>query len=142
MNFDTVLDKWVLQNPYSAGLAVASTAEAQALISNVVAISPLRLKEAFQGTNQSLADSGYQKLPGGLIIQWGKAVGVAIGGTAGGVTFPLAFPNLCAAAFADSITTVTGGGSNTKAHSWNKTGMSVFIGDNGKSDVYWLAIGY
>lgn len=95
---------------------------------------------AFLGANQSMATSGYQKLPGGLIIQWGKAVGVASGGTAG-VTFPLAFPNLCAAAFADSII-VTTGSNNTKAHSWNKTGMSVYNGDNGTSDVHWLAIGY
>ena len=28
----------------------------------------------FTGTNQSLNASGYQKLPGGLIIQWGNIV--------------------------------------------------------------------
>ena len=34
---------------------------------------------AFSGTNQSLATSGYQKLPSGLIIQWGTATLGAVG---------------------------------------------------------------
>ena len=45
----------------------------------------------FTGANQSLALSGYQKLSGGLIIQWG-AIGTG-GGGAAVVTFPIAFPN-------------------------------------------------
>lgn len=39
----------------------------------------------FTGTNQSLATNGYQKLPGGLIIQWGTT-------TSASVLFPIAFP--------------------------------------------------
>ena len=39
---------------------------------------------------QSLAQSGYQKFPNGLIIQWGR---VTFGGTSATVTFPIAFPN-------------------------------------------------
>lgn len=45
---------------------------------------------AFTGANQSLTASGYQKLPGGLIIQWGTAT------TNNGlvtITWPIPFPN-------------------------------------------------
>lgn len=94
MNFDTVLDKWVLQNPYSTGLVIASTAEAQAQTDNTKALSPLRLAEALQGANRSLATSGYQKLPGGLILQWGRTASLA-GESVNTITFPLAWPNAC-----------------------------------------------
>lgn len=50
-----------------------------------------RRTKAFFGS--SLAVSGYQKLPSGLIIQWGQVTGSAGGTTA--VTFPIAFPNAC-----------------------------------------------
>jgi len=43
------------------------------------------------GANQQLANTGYQVLPGGLIIQWGSAT-VPQPST---ITFPLAFPNAC-----------------------------------------------
>ncbi len=43
------------------------------------------------GINQSLTESGYQKFPGGLIIQWGSAITGASGGST--ITYPIAFPN-------------------------------------------------
>lgn len=45
---------------------------------------------SFTGSNQSLATSGYQKLPGGLILQWG-VFATSAGGKAT-LTFPIAFP--------------------------------------------------
>ncbi len=46
----------------------------------------------------ALSSSGYQKLPSGLIIQWGAAVaGIgSTGGTGNVVSFPVAFPRYCA----------------------------------------------
>jgi len=41
----------------------------------------------------SLAASGYQRLPSGLIVQWGT---VTASSTSVPVTFPLVFPSLCA----------------------------------------------
>lgn len=41
---------------------------------------------------RSLASRGYQKLPGGLILQWGYDA-ASTGGTA--VSYPIAFPNAC-----------------------------------------------
>ncbi|MNY23320.1 hypothetical protein D3C86_1569820 [compost metagenome] len=70
---------------------VASTAQSQAWTSNTTLITPLRLAEAFGGFNQSLTPSGYQKLPGGLIIQWGQTAASAAGDNV--TTVPIAFPN-------------------------------------------------
>lgn len=41
---------------------------------------------------RSLADRGYQKLPGGLIIQWGYDAATTGGSS---VSFPIAFPTAC-----------------------------------------------
>jgi hypothetical protein len=55
------------------------------------------INQAFTG-GQSLASPGYQKLPGGLILQWGSIVTPASGHVT--VTFPIAFPGTCLAMFA------------------------------------------
>lgn len=50
---------------------VANPLQAQQLVSNTVLLTPQRLADALQGGNQSLASpNGFQKLPGGLILQW------------------------------------------------------------------------
>ena len=46
----------------------------------------------FIETNVSLAANGYQKLPSGLIIQWGVYIKNATQST---ITFPIVFPNAC-----------------------------------------------
>lgn len=71
-----------------AKTTVASTAQAQAQVSNTTLLTPLRLDEALKGSNQSLVNSGYQKLPGGLILQWYRAELVA-----NKAIFPIPFPN-------------------------------------------------
>lgn len=71
---------------------LATTAEAQALTDALKALTPATLAGAFQGSNQSLADSGYQKLPGGLMFQWG---GATITNVDTAYNFPIAFPNAC-----------------------------------------------
>lgn len=49
---------------------VATAAQSRAMTANNVYLSPLQLSNAFTGANQSLGVSGFQKLPGGLILQW------------------------------------------------------------------------
>jgi hypothetical protein len=97
LQYDATLDKWVLLNPATGitGTAFASNAEAQALALTNKAISPSTLAAALQGTNQSLATSGYQKLPGGMIIQWGVSPNSS-SSAAVTATFPIAFPTACA----------------------------------------------
>ena len=72
---------------------LANTAEAQELASAVVALTPARLADAFKGANQSLSGNGYQKLPGGLIIQWGiLGIGNIVDNYFGTAAFSIAFP--------------------------------------------------
>lgn len=78
------------------GPAVATAAQSRAQTDNTVFISPLQLANAFTGGNQSLTANGFQKLPGGLILQWGSVSG----GTGAGVydatvNFPTPFASTC-----------------------------------------------
>lgn len=81
-----------------AGLIqIATDAEAQALTDDDKALTPAKLAAAFQGGNQSLISNGYQKLAGGLIIQWGAGAqtgSIAPGGTgSASMSWPITFPN-------------------------------------------------
>ena len=44
------------------------------------------------GTDKILAQDGYYKLPGGLIVQWGEVLSHSSGSS---INFPIAFPNEC-----------------------------------------------
>lgn len=90
---DPVSDGGVNWDPVPRGLATA--AEAQALESLTKILTPGRLNSALKGENQSLSGNGYQRLPGGLILQWGRRSfshsGAGI--LSASITFPIAFPN-------------------------------------------------
>ncbi|BDC38931.1 gp53-like domain-containing protein [Paraburkholderia terrae] len=93
--------------------------------------------------------NGYQKLPNGMIIQWGSAV------TSNGsvvVTFPIAFPNavLSNAGWDNSASTWTNSNVSVYgSYSPTRTGMSIRQGNwngsafsvNGAGSVNWIAIG-
>jgi hypothetical protein len=68
----------------------------------------------------SLAATGYQKLPSGLIVQWGFFAGSNAGDTA--ITFPIAFPTNFLCATVSGLCSGTGawGGYNSAT----KTGMN------------------
>lgn len=73
-------------------MEIATAAEAQAFTANK-AIDGAKLAAALQGPNQLLSNAGYQKLPGGLILQWGDTTfGIPATSTAD-VLLPIAFPN-------------------------------------------------
>ncbi|NHR07636.1 hypothetical protein HA052_20825 [Chromobacterium haemolyticum] len=91
-----------------------------------------------QDFNSSLASSGYQKLPSGLIIQWGQT-NTSTGGSVA-ITYPLAFPNNVFSLIAGSN---SGIGSNLIASSYPpfpKTGFTAYS-NNGAIQLSWLAIG-
>ena len=75
----------------SSATQVATAAQARALTANNVFMSPLQVANAFTGSNQSLGGNGFQRLPGGLLLQWGVASSTS--DTAPGTvnTFPTAF---------------------------------------------------
>ncbi|MGE4497140.1 MAG: phage tail protein [Deferribacterales bacterium] len=80
---------------------LATTSEASAGSDTVRAVTPAGLAAFLSGWlsgtdwASSKSANGYQKLPGGLILQWGSASAAA----SGNITFPIAFPNACV--FAD-----------------------------------------
>jgi hypothetical protein len=90
-----------------------------------------------------VATSGYQKLPSGLILQWGVSAGVP-SGTGIPVTFPLAFPNNVfriaatarSATYTSSLSAVIG--------SETVTGFTLgaFSGAGLTRTFDWIAIGY
>ena len=92
----------------------------------------------FTGANQSLAGNGYQKLPGGLIIQWGEVVNPSSRQV--GIIFPISFPNYF---LNGSVTTVNNtvitdnGGS---IYSAANSGMAAAL--NGIYSFNWIAIGH
>jgi len=75
---------------------VASALQAQTQTSNTVLLTPQRLGDSFGGANQSLTQNGFQKLPGGLTLQWGVAT-VSVSGTGGTtvITLPTAYTASC-----------------------------------------------
>ncbi len=70
---------------------VASTAQAQAATDDTVLISAKKLADAFSGPNQSLLANGFQRLPGGLILQCGDAL-VSASNVPTVVNLPIPFP--------------------------------------------------
>lgn len=130
-----------------AKTTVANPAQAQAQTSDTVLISALKLAQSFAGANQSLGVNGYQKLPGGLLIQWGW---VNVGDDASVVvTLPTPFLSTfyCALATAQVPTAVTGSG--TLSGTAHRTSLSTItvglnVGTGGgftPAGVCWAAIG-
>lgn len=76
-------------------IEIATAAEAQSFASSLLALTPATLNQALKGANQSLLTSGYQKLPGGLILQWVEgaieSIGVNTSRTTT-LTLPITFP--------------------------------------------------
>ncbi|WP_414718289.1 pyocin knob domain-containing protein [Stutzerimonas stutzeri] len=92
--------------------------------------------------SSSLAATGYQRLHGGLIIQWGS---VSVGAnTTAAVTFPIAFPNACLRVInglEQTGTASTSWGWVPVAYNKTATGMTVTNG-NAAITVSWIAFGY
>jgi hypothetical protein len=88
---------------------------------------------------RNLATNGYQKLPGGLIIQWGTVT--AIPNNVTGVAFPITFPNACLSAVANSLDS-HGATYRINAHAFVQTGMSIANTYTSSMPSAWIAIGY
>ncbi|MHB1053464.1 MAG: gp53-like domain-containing protein [Thiobacillus sp.] len=120
---------------------LATSAEAQALTDALKTLTPATLAAALQGANQSIGTNGYQKLPGGLILQWGQAGTNGTGDTA--VTFPIAFPNGVRALVMGTIGSGAGymGVFNTLTNTGVNVGTWSATATRAGSTVHWAAIG-
>ena len=98
----------------------------------------------FTGGNQDIAGTeGYQKLPGGLILQWGTT-GNITGDITGTYTFPIAFPVACLNAVTSAI---DAGDTWGNVNSFTTTAIKLSrgysgFGVNGSGKMLWFAIGY
>ena len=94
---------------------------------------------SFLNSNVSLATNGYQKLPSGLIIQWGY-VSATTSVEPQSVAFPIAFPNSCM----NVLTQITVDASTSydvryfSVSSMSKTGFTTYY----TVTRYYIAIGY
>jgi len=71
-------------------IEISTSAEAQALASTLVAITPSTLNAGQKGANQDLLQLGRQVLFGGLILQWGLSAAITTGTP---ISFKAPFPN-------------------------------------------------
>jgi len=97
----------------------------------------------------SKATNGYQKLPSGLILQWGKTSTTAIPISSNGgtytITLPITFPTAFLTAVVSSnsrsgynVSTGVGGAENT----YNTSQFTVVTEPGSTNGVNWIAIGY
>ena len=98
------------------------------------------MQPSFTGSNQSLGgngSTGYQKLPGGLIMQWGYSGDT---GSTMTINLPVTFPN----AFINVQITVTSTSVSAAGASISSTSQFSVTRDTGNpiSGFYWVAIGY
>jgi hypothetical protein len=96
--------------------------------------------------NKSLVTSGYYKLPGGLIIQWGTTSSIAADDTSTVVNFPTAFSTACVAVIPTSRATGNssiGGGS---LYGWSVIAQSTtsftLLSDSPVGTYSYIALGY
>ena len=86
------------------------------------------------GFASSLANSGYQKLPSGLIVQWGTAQ-ASVAGTP--VTFPISFPS-------QQFAVLTGGASGAGfiySLGQGLSGFTFHVSAGSTANHFWMAIG-
>lgn len=81
-------------NPDAGGANWVVLQPATYAFGNLTGVPNFTLESEFTGSNQSLLNSGYQKLPGGLILQWTR-FSAPDGGSYANVTLPITFPFAC-----------------------------------------------
>lgn len=119
--------------------AVASTLQAQQQTSNAVLITALRLAESLKGANQQLTTNGFQKLPGGLIIQWGKTG--SIGSSASSVSFPTPYPT--AAFIVVACDAVSSTPTPIATSITDNTAFTIASGESSTpGGAYWVSVGF
>jgi len=91
------------------------------------------------GGNQDLSSSGYQKLPGGLIIQWGAVAGAS--NTNLTFTLPIAFPTACLSATA-TVAVTTGFTAETGIDSVTASSIIVNHRAGTATSIYIIAVGH
>ena len=90
-------------------------------------------------SRQLLAARGYQKLPGGLILQWGQETNSVAGTTA--ITFPTAYPTACFVVMVTQRNLQPASTINASATNYTTTGFDMFA-DTKETPTSWFSVGY
>jgi hypothetical protein len=99
----------------------------------------------FTGTNQSKTSNGYQKLPGGLILQWGSDTTDFDEGESRTYTFPVEFPTSCATVQLTIFGSVSASGDNGPFALSSKNTTTFTAQSDSESTLSgltWFAVGY
>lgn len=93
---------------------------------------------------KSLAANGYQKLPGGLVIQWGETATIPQDSATNPITFPTAFNSACVSVVITASTNngVGSGAQYVNAATARTTGGFNIVNDASASKFSWIALGY
>ena len=101
------------------------------------AITPLGLMNVFSNLK---TEKGYQKLPGGLILQWGINTAITTNST---ITFPIVFPNACINVQATNYSASGASTANLILRSKSTESFSMYhINTVHDTNYFWFAIGY
>lgn len=101
----------------------------------------------FTGSNQSKSTNGFQYLPGGILMQWGKKTSLATSPSTGtDITFPEEFPTACFMVMANEGTPNFPG----NASNWggcpceikSTTQFTLYPATGITRDYFWFAIGH
>ena len=130
----------------SANTFIVLPGETVTVVSNGTAYGWFVLMDGFGSKSfaNSKTNNGYQKLPGGMILQWGMAsANNTVATQTNAVTFPTAFPTNPVMVLTDHVggvssvnTIVVSGTMTTTGFSWG----SDYVG--GSMSVFWMALGY
>jgi len=122
----------------------ASVSDGQVLTYNGSTSTWVASSLSSNGFNASLSSNGYQKLPSGLIMQWGVYDTTATGTAT--ITFPISFPTECVNVVgtqkATSVVTSDIIGIGTITNSNVVFWFSTNADGAGVARLYWQAIGY
>lgn len=134
LRYNAAIDKM----EWLGGVGAATSAEVLAGLLANKALTPVSFLAQWTGSNQSKAATGYQKLPGGIILQWSRNTISASSSVA--VTFPIAFPTACAMIVLGGNN--PNGDGNVSFAAESVSGFTIYNGTAASRTGAWLAIGY
>lgn len=97
---------------------------------------------SFTGANVTLDWTGYQKLPSGLIIQWGVLADISwAANTFRTINYPVSFPN-AVLQHTTTLSNSAGTMGNVNTHQLSSSQLQLSVNYSGAATVRWVAIGY
>lgn len=114
-------------------------------VSNAIA-GDVKLTDFTGPGRQRLSENGYQKLPGGIIIQWGRVIGTIAEDASHTISFPIAF-STCLSFTINGINSGASDRLDTTMQivSVSKSSASVYCqsisGGGAMNGFYWMAVG-